>query len=323
MKIGNLEVYGVIYKITNNVDGKVYIGQTTNKNGIRGRYRIAKKRSLIEGVYIYHRGRRKTDKRGFNVHLFYSIEKHGFDNFEVIEIFDIAFSKDELDIKERTWIVIFKSTNSDFGYNNQKGGVGGKNNLASVEKSKNTQIKNAHTRFINQLEIPSLRIINTYPSIASATKALGLSRSSIKNVLNPTYKAITAGGYAWQYTDLPNMKYLDKDLNMLFKSNEEEINEKIIDMYNQRYTYKYIANELNIPEDRIHKLVKRKALCRENPLKHEAKIKRSQIIKLYIEGRSNREIRDITSYSKSIVEKAIEKYTKGIVDIDGVYIKNN
>lgn len=123
MKIGNLEVYGVIYKITNNVDGKVYIGQTTDKNGIRGRYRIAKKRSLIEGVYIYHRGLKKIDKRGFNTHLFYSIEKHGFDNFEVIEIFDIAFSKAELDIKEKTWIAIFKSTNSDFGYNNQEGGI--------------------------------------------------------------------------------------------------------------------------------------------------------------------------------------------------------
>lgn len=30
MKIGNIEVYGVIYKITNTINNKVYIGQTIN-----------------------------------------------------------------------------------------------------------------------------------------------------------------------------------------------------------------------------------------------------------------------------------------------------
>ena len=30
MIINNLEVYGIIYKVTNSVNGKVYIGQTTN-----------------------------------------------------------------------------------------------------------------------------------------------------------------------------------------------------------------------------------------------------------------------------------------------------
>lgn len=36
MKIGNLEVYGVIYKITNKVNNKVYIGQTVL--GFKKRY---------------------------------------------------------------------------------------------------------------------------------------------------------------------------------------------------------------------------------------------------------------------------------------------
>ena len=49
MKIGNLEVYGIIYKITNKVNGKVYIGQTTRKRGFLDRYKYSG--SNIEKVY--------------------------------------------------------------------------------------------------------------------------------------------------------------------------------------------------------------------------------------------------------------------------------
>ena len=37
MKIGNLEIYGVIYKVINNINGKVYIGQTALKRGFNDR----------------------------------------------------------------------------------------------------------------------------------------------------------------------------------------------------------------------------------------------------------------------------------------------
>ena len=37
MKIGNLEVYGVIYKITNKINRKIYIGQTIE--GFKKRYK--------------------------------------------------------------------------------------------------------------------------------------------------------------------------------------------------------------------------------------------------------------------------------------------
>ena len=97
MKIGNLEVYGVIYKITNKVNGKVYIGQTTQENGFRSRYPY--KGTGIERVYTYHKRLKEKGER-HNSHLLSAIEKYGKTSFEVVEIFDTASSFEELNKKE-------------------------------------------------------------------------------------------------------------------------------------------------------------------------------------------------------------------------------
>lgn len=115
MKIGDLKVYGIIYKITNKADGKVYIGQTTNKRGFKGRYHHGGN-NPIERVYNYWLYR-ETHCRYFNVRLLEAIGNNGFDMFEVNEIFDTAFSKDELDSKEQYWISLYNSSNWRYGYN--------------------------------------------------------------------------------------------------------------------------------------------------------------------------------------------------------------
>lgn len=121
MKIGNLDIYGVIYKITNKINGKVYIGQTTNKRGFNGRYN--RKGVGIERVYNYHLSCKKQGK-AYNYHLLNSIEKYGFKNFDVVEVMDFAFSKKELDIKEYTYIKKYNSFSN--GYNSTMGGDGTK-----------------------------------------------------------------------------------------------------------------------------------------------------------------------------------------------------
>lgn len=117
MKVGNLEVYGVIYKITNKINGKVYIGQTTR--GFDSRYWA--KGEGIERVYNYHLYyKNRGDKKQYNLHILESIEKHGFKNFNVNKVFDVAFSKEELDIKEISYIRLFNSVAN--GYNICEGG---------------------------------------------------------------------------------------------------------------------------------------------------------------------------------------------------------
>ena len=117
MKIGNLKVYGTIYGLENKINNEWYIGQTTKYNGFKGRY--PNKGEGIERVYNYHKYNKDKNNK-CNEHLLYSIEKYGFDAFEVHEEMDYAFSKDELDIKEKCWISIKDSFKN--GYNRCEGG---------------------------------------------------------------------------------------------------------------------------------------------------------------------------------------------------------
>lgn len=111
------KIYGRIYKVTCNVDGKVYIGQTTSSfkrrydNGGVGVERMLRHYKCCE-----------RNNRSYNRHLMFAIEKYGFDAFSVEENFDTAFSKKELDDKERLWIAKLGSSNPAFGYNVELGG---------------------------------------------------------------------------------------------------------------------------------------------------------------------------------------------------------
>ena len=117
-----LEVYGIIYKIENKMNGKVYIGQTTNNEGFKGRY-YRSGNTLIERCYNYH-NQNKIYGYYYNSHLLSAMNKYGLENFIVNDFFDFAFSKEELDIKEQSWILIYDSVKN--GYNLNYGGSNGK-----------------------------------------------------------------------------------------------------------------------------------------------------------------------------------------------------
>ena len=330
VKIGNLEVYGVVYKITNKVNGKVYIGQTINKKGFRGRYPISKKKPLIEGVYNHHIHLLKKKPKGCNQHLLNSIRKYGFECFDVIEVFDVAFSKTELDIKEDFWISFYKSINDNFGYNRKTGGANGKPSQKSIEKLKQTQIRNKHTRKINQLSIPDFKVIKTFNSISEATRELGLSESSIKNVLNSKCKANTSGGYAWEYCDCENLKYkkefcISKNGKMIIKKHGKNTDSAIVlNYFKEGKAIDEISFITGIKKKRVYQIIGKHNMIKmkkQAQINNEAEISRSKVLALYLNGYRKCDIQKTLGLSKSIVEKAIDKYNKNIIDINGKYIK--
>lgn len=110
------DIYGVIYKITNKINNKSYIGQTTKSFKER-----------------YNNG--EWWEYTTNMHLWNAYRKYGKENFYVIEKMDIAFSRRELDLKERFYINALESNNPKKGYNKTSGGGLSTSNIVVLNKN--------------------------------------------------------------------------------------------------------------------------------------------------------------------------------------------
>lgn len=103
-------MYGYIYKITNKLNGKVYIGQTTRTVEIRFREHLTR-------AEYYCRRYGKAEYK--YMHLYLAIVKDGKENF-FVETIDTAASREELDKKEKYWIRQLCTVEQ--GYNMLNGG---------------------------------------------------------------------------------------------------------------------------------------------------------------------------------------------------------
>lgn len=119
-------MYGYIYKISNSINTKVYIGQTTK---------------TVEARFRSHLKASTRTKNG--QHLYLAMNKYGKDNFWVEQI-DTADSREELNNKEKYWISYYNSINN--GYNMMDGG--NDENPMNSEK-----VKKKHAQKLSSQEI--------------------------------------------------------------------------------------------------------------------------------------------------------------------------
>ena len=109
-----------IYKITNTVNHKVYIGQTVQQNPkMRWYAHLADAR------------------RGKKSYLLDSIRKYGKESF-VWEVIDTAASVDELNDKEQYWLNHYR-TQGITAYNNREAGGNKTHSAESIERMKAAQ----------------------------------------------------------------------------------------------------------------------------------------------------------------------------------------
>ncbi len=99
-----------IYFILNKINGKYYIGKTTQSLDKRWKQ------------HVYNSTRTRYP---INTHFYNAIRKFGSKNFEVRELLQCS-DFISLDLAEEYFISFFDSTNKSFGYNCSFGGEGGR-----------------------------------------------------------------------------------------------------------------------------------------------------------------------------------------------------
>lgn len=202
-----------IYKITNDINQKVYIGQTSKS--------IEERWSEHKADYAYNKKNRP---------LYSAMLKYGFSHFHIEQIEECS----QKDVQEREiyWIAYYNSYHN--GYNATKGGEGtvtidyslvldlweegkgvkeianligcsewsigtflSRNNITPEQRYQ----RNIQNRIcsVEMIDVKTNKILKIFPSIAEANIFIGQTRYSghIGQVCKG--KRQTAGGYKWRY----------------------------------------------------------------------------------------------------------------------------
>lgn len=180
----------IIYKITNKINSKSYIGQTILDLKIRWNKHCSKSGCKAIGN---------------------AIKKYGKENF-IIEIVDTATSLDELNKKEELYIKSFKTMAPD-GYNLRTGGLNSSPTIETREKIKKSLTgkkrpkelkeklsisrKGNKSRYGTGKKVKCLNNGIVYRSAKEAANQTGIAFSSIYNICKGLKKNIK--GYSFEF----------------------------------------------------------------------------------------------------------------------------
>lgn len=174
-----------VYKITNNINGLVYIGCTTNGCSFR-----------------FHRHLLKAKDGESNYPLHKAIREFGENNFSVSLL---EFCNDEKEMQEREifYIANFESTNPEKGYNVRKGG-----GVHFHNEEAKTKISNIHRGKVSDKRRPVLQYskdgeyLQEFESLSAAEEITGITRASIlKSIKKILKKPTPKNPYIWIYRD--------------------------------------------------------------------------------------------------------------------------
>jgi hypothetical protein len=152
----------VVYKFTNLVNNKVYIGITDwiNKR-IGDHIRYSKNTNSKCRMYLHR-----------------AIPKYGFDKF-TFEIIEIVSTREELNQREIYWINYFNSTNNSLGYNLTKGG----NTNYPSEETIQKKILSSKKVKVAQYDLQG-NFINKFESVKEASRQLEIPDTDIHRCHN-------------------------------------------------------------------------------------------------------------------------------------------
>lgn len=207
----------LIYKIINDINERVYIGQTT--------------KTLAERICNYKK-EYKYDKR--HRPILDAMRKYGFEHFHFSIVEDNILTREELDEKEKQYIREFESLCSQKGYNIELGGNGrGKHSEETKRKISYAQLSNKNHMYgkVGQQNAMSNPIIelttgNIYESANLASKDLNLHFSHVCSVARG--ERGSTGGHVFRYLD-KNGNIIQPDKITKIKS--PSVKQKVLPQY--------------------------------------------------------------------------------------------
>ena len=220
---------GLIYKITNKTNNKMYIGLTT--------------RTFEERMTDYRFA--ATSPVDYPSGILAAIKKYGFDNF-IFEIVEGNLDNDEiLDEKEIYYIKYF-GTKAPQGYNISDGGRG---DIQLIGK------KNAKP--VMQINPITLEIISVEPTLTKMAEKLDIGPSNISAICNLKEGHYIAKDYTFAFVKNFDRAALENHLSKRYalnnKSNGVEVfylgTGEIIGTYLTAYK---AGQELNIPDSNLY-----------------------------------------------------------------------
>lgn len=150
----------VIYKTTNTVNGKIYVGQDSNND---------------------------PNYLGSGVLLSKAVEKYGKQNF-IKEVLEQCSTKEELNEREKYWIKELNTQNSKIGYNLSEGGRGGNTYTEEIKERVSKQLKNRYVSAETREKMSKSRTGKKYQTeeskkiISETHKEKKLSEEHIKRI---------------------------------------------------------------------------------------------------------------------------------------------
>jgi len=125
----------IIYKATNKINGKVYIGQT-------------------EKDLEWRKNKHKQDSKRMDTYFYRAIKKYGWDNFEWEVIDDTAQNRKELNELEKYYIAQYQSfVDKTKGYNSTSGGEYGYKITEEQKQQRSERVRGDKNPFSNKQRV--------------------------------------------------------------------------------------------------------------------------------------------------------------------------
>lgn len=225
-------IFGVIYKITNSIDGKSYIGKTSR---------------FYERMTEHVRGASdpKYDK-GSCYRLYQSMRSEGIENFYA-EIIYIAYNEDDLLEMEIRFIVLYNSLLPEYGYNMSVDRLKySKQKKSSDKRSKSHMNKRHPIKFLKSNSDP-IAAVNLHTQkfiICDGCTLFGRYFFKDKNKAQFSHSILLNhtchGWYLLSLDDRRVQNHINNLKEKLMKCKKEILREKLI---NFKMLYEMIANK--------------------------------------------------------------------------------